>query len=481
MMRRKALLLMLLASILALLWIQPAAAQTGVTWRAEYYNNATLGGNPTLVRTDNQIAFNWGTGSPDASIPSDNFSVRWATDVNLAPGNYRVYAQADDNIRVIFNFGYQPVIDTFADTSKVSQLVSGDFNVPAQGTYHIQVDYRELTSSAFAYLTFVNLASNPNFPGFPIQPPPTTGQPVPGTTWTTQYYANPNLAGDPAAIFTEGAVTHNWGSGAPLGTVPADNFSARWSSIQALPGGNYSLNVRADDGVRVYVNGVLTIDEWHSASGVTYTRNLALPGGSSSFVVEYFEAFGDAYIEFTLLQSGQVFPTAVPTSVVVPPGSATATVTAYRLNVRAAPDASSAVLTIINRFEQYPVTGRNAANTWYQIQFGTALGWVSARWINVAPFGVDVPVVGGDTPAQPPQATGNVVTATPYNVVIRQGPSTTFSRIGLLPASAVAPVLGRNANNTWWQINYNGLVGWVSGQYAIISQTANIGSIPVTG
>lgn len=486
---RKAFILALLLMLSAVAISQPAMAQSGAVWRAEFYNNGTLSGTPALVRNDNQIGFNWGTGSPDAAVQADGFTVRWATDVSLAAGTYRFYAQADDNIRVTFNFGFQPVIDTFADTSKVGQLVSGDVSVPSNGVYHIQVDYRELTDQAYAYVTFANLASNPNFPGFPGQQPgqqPPTGGgtvPVPGGTWTAQYYANNGLLGDPVAIFTEGSPTHNWGSGTPLPSVPADNFSARWSSVQNLAGGNYNVTVRADDGVRVFVNGTLLIDEWHSASGATYSRNVGLFTGANTFVVEYFELGGNAFIEYTLGQvvGGGVVPTFVPT--VGSPTGATATVTAYRLNVRNAPDAvNGAVIQRISRFEQYPITGRSADSLWVQIQVGGALGWVSARWVNISPFGANIPVVSGNATAQPPgQATGNAVTATPYNVVIRRGPSTANSRIGLLPAGGIAPVIGRNANNTWWNINYNGLVGWVSAQYAIISSTANVGVIPITG
>lgn len=484
---RKVFILALLLMLSAVAISQPVAAQSGAVWRGEYYSNPNLSGSPALVRNENQIGFNWGTGSPDAAIPADNFSVRWATDVSLAAGTYRFYAQADDNIRITFNFGYQPVIDTFADSSKVSQLVSGDVTVPSNGVYHIQVDYREATDQAFAYVTFANLATNPNFPGFPgqVQPPPTGGGtvPVPGGTWTAQYYSNNSLSGDPVAIFSEGSPTHNWGLGSPLPSVPVDNFSARWSSVQNLTGGNYRVTVRADDGVRVFVNGSLVINEWHGASGQTYTANVGLFTGANTIVVEYYEATAEAFIEYTLGQivGGGVVPTSAPT--IGSPSGATATVTAYRLNVRNAPSATTgAVIAQISRFEQYAITGRTADSLWVQIQVGGALGWVNTRWVNISPFGANIPVVGsGPATTVPGQATGNAVTATPYNVVMRRGPSTANSRIGLLPSGGIAPVIGRNANNTWWQINYNGLVGWVSAQYAIISSTANVGTIPVTG
>jgi uncharacterized protein YraI len=473
---RKAMVGALLLLITSVFVAQPALAQSPV-WHAQYYNNAALSGSPAFTREDANISFNWGSGSPGSGIGNDNFSVRWATDVALSPGTYRFYAQADDNIRIIFNFGYQPVIDTFA-SGQVNQLVTGDVTVQQAGTYHIQVDYRELTDAAFAYVSFANLASNPGGPSFatPIAPVP-----VGVGNWTAQYYSNTSLSGDPVAILTESRPSHNWGSGSPLASVPADNFSVRWISSQSLPGGTYNISVSVDDGVRVWVNGGLVIDQWHGASGQTYTATVTLPAGLSYFQVEYYELTAEAYINFSITQNGGgviVAPTAVP-----PAGSSVATVTAYRLNVRSTPDGiNGQIITRVNRLETYPVVGRTGDASWYLISVGGTNGWVSANFINVSNPGA-VPVVGaGAQPtAVPGGATGNNVTADPYNVVIRSGPGTQFRRVGLLPVGGSAPVIGRTSVNSWWQISFNGITGWVSGQYAHIGAGANINAIPVTG
>lgn len=472
---RKASVITLLLLLISAAVVQPALAQNP-TWRGEYYNNSTLSGSPVFVRSDANIAFNWGTGSPGNGINNDNFSVRWSADVALNAGTYRFYAQADDNIRIIFNFvSWSPVIDTFA-SGQVNQLVTGDVNVPNPGTYHIQIDYRELTDQALAFVSFASLASNPTGPDFQA---PSNPVPVPTSAWLAQYFSNTGLLGDPTAILTENSPSHQWGSGAPLASLPADNFSARWTSSQNLAGGSYNISARADDGVRVYVNGNLVINEWHGAGFTTYTANVNLPAGNNYFVVEYYEASGDAYLDFVIAQVGTTNPTQVPPS----PTGATVTVTAYRLNVRALPDpVNGQVLLKINRLETYPVLGRNADGTWYQINVNGTVGWVSGGFVNIN-NGSNIPVVGSDQPAPPPSqgVSGNQVVANPYNVVIRQGPSTGFQRIGLLPVTGVAPVIGRNGNNSWWQINFNGLVGWVSAEYAHISATANVGSIPITG
>ena len=53
-----------------------------------YYDNMALSGNPVFVRTDNQINFYWGNGSPDASLQPRNFSARWQGNFMFSQGNY---------------------------------------------------------------------------------------------------------------------------------------------------------------------------------------------------------------------------------------------------------------------------------------------------------------------------------------------------------------------------------------------------------
>src|SRR6266496_86029 len=93
------------------------AADTG-TWHGEYFTIADPmipGATPTLVREDAKIDFDWGANSPDSSIPTDNFSVRWSRTLTLAAGSYRFTTDTDDGVRlkvdgvtVIDHFGPQP-------------------------------------------------------------------------------------------------------------------------------------------------------------------------------------------------------------------------------------------------------------------------------------------------------------------------------------------------------------------------------------
>jgi hypothetical protein len=70
------------------------------TWRAEYYDNPALFGKPALVRKDSEINFDWGSGSPDANIPADGFSVRWSGEVQSAGSAYGYRLLVDEGARV---------------------------------------------------------------------------------------------------------------------------------------------------------------------------------------------------------------------------------------------------------------------------------------------------------------------------------------------------------------------------------------------
>ena len=62
---------------------QPVAAeqQRNITWRAYYFDNPYLLGNPVVERNESNIALNWGTGAPAPGIPADGWSARFAAEV----------------------------------------------------------------------------------------------------------------------------------------------------------------------------------------------------------------------------------------------------------------------------------------------------------------------------------------------------------------------------------------------------------------
>jgi uncharacterized protein YraI len=107
------------------------------------------------------------------------------------------------------------------------------------------------------------------------------------------------------------------------------------------------------------------------------------------------------------------------------------------------------------------------------------VGWVFGRFITVS-NGNSVPVVGSSSTAVPSSPTGYNVTAT-TSVNVRSGPGTNFGVLAVIRQGQGAAVLGRNASGTWWQVNYNGIVGWASSNFAVIQGGVDLSRIPVTG
>ncbi|MBD2076975.1 peptidoglycan DD-metalloendopeptidase family protein [Phormidium sp. FACHB-592] len=125
--------------------------------------------------------------------------------------------------------------------------------------------------------------------------------------WKAEYYNNRSLAGQPTFSRVESRIDYDWGSGGPEGGVGNDNFSARWSGKFYFDEGKYSFKVRADDGVRLWIDNKLVVNQWNNqpASDFQYDFN---PGrGIHNIRVEYFENVGNAIAKFSW-EKGLVVP-----------------------------------------------------------------------------------------------------------------------------------------------------------------------------
>ncbi|WP_343414750.1 PA14 domain-containing protein [Candidatus Amarolinea dominans] len=84
--------------------------------------------------------------------------------------------------------------------------------------------------------------------------------------------------------------------------------------------------MRADDGVRLWINGQPTIDQWHDSQSQTYTADVPLAAGAHSIKLEYYERSGGAMIEFSWKRIGNRSPIQ-PQISLAPAGSGQFTVT----------------------------------------------------------------------------------------------------------------------------------------------------------
>jgi hypothetical protein len=117
-----------------------------------YYNNLTMSGTPSLVRVDNHINFDWGTGSPASSVPPGNFSARWKGNFQLPAGNYSFVTTGSDGVRLYVDGNL--VLDRWRDQAATTytsvQSLSG-------GTHLITVEYYESTGWPSVHLTWQKL------------------------------------------------------------------------------------------------------------------------------------------------------------------------------------------------------------------------------------------------------------------------------------------------------------------------------------
>jgi hypothetical protein len=89
----------------------------------------------------------------------------------------------------------------------------------------------------------------------------------------------------------------DWGTGSPSAAVQSDNFSAKWDTTRNFStSGNYVITATADDGIRVWVDGQLMIDQWSDHAATTYTATVYLTAGNHSIHVEYYEHLIDASV-----------------------------------------------------------------------------------------------------------------------------------------------------------------------------------------
>jgi len=115
-----------------------------------------------------------------------------------------------------------------------------------------------------------------------------------------EYFDNEEFKGEPALVRTDPRIDFHWGEGSYRDGGPIDHFAIRWTGYFAPQAENdYRFYTSADDGVRLYINDELVIDDWHRHGETlnTYSRHLEA-GENYKIRLEYFENVGTATVRF---------------------------------------------------------------------------------------------------------------------------------------------------------------------------------------
>lgn len=263
---------------------------TDPSWQVQYWNNVNLSGSPVVSRFEADPNYFNVTGSFADGVSADNFSARFEKYVDVQAGSYRFRVTADDGVRV--KIDGNTVIDKFIDQANTTYTA----DVQLTTGYHlVQIEYYERTDKATLQLQWG-----------PVSTVPTNGP------WTAQFWTNKDLSGNPTVSTTVNEVNFDWGTGAPIANIGADNFSARFTRTVSFPQGTYRFTATADDGIRVFVAGRPVIDQWKVQAATTYTYDIFLPGGDTEVKVEYYDASGKAVAKLRWEAVGGTSPTPQP-------------------------------------------------------------------------------------------------------------------------------------------------------------------------
>jgi mannan endo-1,4-beta-mannosidase len=93
------------------------------------------------------------------------------------------------------------------------------------------------------------------------QPQPQSQPQQSDPIWQATYWNNQTLSGSPALVRSETDINYDWGRASPAPSVNADRFSVRWTRYIDLTPETYRFTAAGDDGIRVWVDNVLIINQ----------------------------------------------------------------------------------------------------------------------------------------------------------------------------------------------------------------------------
>jgi len=211
--------------------------------------------------------------------------------VNTATGNVFFTNSRANTVSVVSGTG-----DRVIGTITTGRNPYGAAANPAAGKVYIgNRDSRDLT----VIRDTVTSTSTPTATTTPTRRPTATPTRTPTATpvqaaWRGEYYGNAQLAGEPALVRNDPQINFDWGDGSPANQIPANGFSVRWTRTLALEAGLYRFTATSDDGVRLYLDDKLIIDEWRVQAAIVVTTELDVDAGQHTLRMEYFEAGGKA-------------------------------------------------------------------------------------------------------------------------------------------------------------------------------------------
>lgn len=235
-----------------------------------------------------QVLKHWHGGSeletlPPLDTPPDDTiaptaAVTSPTDDVLLGGTVTVAATANDDVGVAR-------VDFLVDSTVRSSDATSPYEMTLDTTTLVDGEH---TLTVTAHDGAGNVGTSPtvhvHVDNDEVSPPP-TGTGLPGTYFNRKNFASEKFDRiDPTIDF-------DWGYGSPGTDMAPNTYSIRWSGkVQSERSEEYTFITESDDGVRLWVDGQLLIDNWTMHSPTIDSGRITLQADQMyDIVLEYFE------------------------------------------------------------------------------------------------------------------------------------------------------------------------------------------------
>ncbi len=127
-----------------------------------------------------------------------------------------------------------------------------------------------------------------------------------GLGFSGTYFNNINLTNQ-VLQRTDASIDFDWGGGSPDPSIGANTFSIRWEAdLSPSFSEQYTFYTTTDDGVRLWIDNQLIVDEWVDQGATTHSGTINLTAGQSvPLEMEYYENGGNAVAKLEWSSSSQ--------------------------------------------------------------------------------------------------------------------------------------------------------------------------------
>jgi hypothetical protein len=255
--------------------------------RGEYFDRPDLT-DFKLERVDAAVDFAWDDGAPDARLDPANFSVRWTGHVVPSDtGLHEFHVTSDDGARLWVDG--RLLVDAWKEQGLTER--SASIALVARRPVPIRLEYFDRTGQATCRLSWTPPGGTKSvIPSARLVPAPPGGSGLKAEYFDEKDFTALRVSRvDPQVDF-------DWGTRPPFASMDRDGFSVRWTGfLEPEVSGEHVLRVRSDDGVQLWIDERLVIDDWTVRGTQEREAAVRLEAGRRHAIrLDYFQAVATA-------------------------------------------------------------------------------------------------------------------------------------------------------------------------------------------